>query len=243
MCCNNVLATILIVKGTFVNEWELTRESFLTEDEVDALLNHLNQNELESTGDARLATATDRVIVETLLYSGLRNTEFCRLRVADTIVGTKTSTVRVEGTPNQDRTVYVHTSLSSLHREYVRDVRPKLLPDDVSPKDLSQPLIFNERGRPYERTALYRRVVRILSEAGLGARASVQLLRHTYGYLAYLRTSGNLLFVQRQLGHAHPMVTAIYAQFVEHPYDQLANQVAATDLSSKPSRPSRKAHE
>ncbi|NLE37997.1 MAG: site-specific integrase, partial [Pirellulaceae bacterium] len=54
---------------------------------------------------------------------------------------------------------------------------------------------------------------------------SVQLLRHTYGYLAYARSRGNLLFVQRQLGHAHPMVTAIYAQFVEESYQPLAEQV------------------
>jgi site-specific recombinase XerD len=133
--------------------------------------------------------------------------------------------VKVAGTPNQDRTVYIPDSLAELHRRYVRDIRPHLLPDGVSAKDQSLELIFNERGRPYERTALYRRVVRILSEVGLKDRASVQLLRHTYGYLAYLRTGGNLLFVQKQLGHAHPMVTAIYAQFVEHPYDQLANQV------------------
>ena len=118
-----------------------------------------------------------------------------------------------------------------MSKEIGGEIRPRVLPPDVSAKDQSLALIYNERGRPYERTALYRRVVRILTDMGLGARASVQLLRHTYGYLAYLRTGGNLLFVQRQLGHAHPMVTAIYAQFVEHPYDQLANQVAKAVLS------------
>ncbi len=211
-----------------MNEWELTRESFLSEEEVTGLLSFLKQKEADAHDDTLGQAATDRVIVETLLYSGLRNTEFCRLRVIDTVNGTKTSTVQVCGTPNQDRTVYIPDSLAALHRQYVRDHRPQMLPEEISPKDQSQPLIFNERGRPYERTALYRRVVRILTEAGLGARASVQLLRHTYGYLAYLRTGGNLLFVQKQLGHAHPMVTVIYAQFVEHPYDQLANQVAGT---------------
>ncbi len=80
-----------------------------------------------------------------------------------------------------------------------------------------------------ERTGLYRRVVRILTTAGLGDRASVQLLRHTYGYLAYKRSGGNLLFVQRQLGHAHPMVTSIYAQFVEESYEAIAEMVYAQD--------------
>lgn len=223
-----------------MNEWELTRNSFLSEQEVAELLTFLEQKEQNATDDAVGQVATDRVIVETLLYSGLRNTEFCRLRVVDTVVGTKTATVQVSGTPNQDRTVYIPDSLAALHRRYVREFRPRILPDEIAPKDHSQPLIFNERGRPYERTALYRRVVRILTEAGLGARASVQLLRHTYGYIAYLRTGGNLLFVQKQLGHAHPMVTAIYAQFVEHPYDQLANQVARTVSRPALRRSSRK---
>jgi integrase/recombinase XerD len=146
----------------------------------------------------------------------------------------------VAGTPREDRTVYVPVSLSRLVRQYVADVRPRLLPDGVSPRDHSQPLLINERGRPYERTNLYRRVVRILTEAGFGDRASVQFLRHTYGYLAYKRTGGNLLFVQRQLGHAHPMVTAIYEQFVEQSYAELAD-VTARAAVQKPRRKRRTA--
>jgi site-specific recombinase XerD len=110
--------------------------------------------------------------------------------------------------------------------QYVENVRPGLLPEDLDPEDRTQPLVFNERRRPFERTGLYRRVVRILTGAGLGDRASVQLLRHTYGYLAYLRTGGNLLFVQRQLGHAHPRITSVYAQLVEESYAEMAERVA-----------------
>jgi integrase len=59
----------------------------------------------------------------------------------------------------------------------------------------------------------------------LGDRANVQLLRHTYGYLAYVRTGGNLLFVQRQLGHAHPATTAAYAKLVKESYADLAERI------------------
>ena len=95
---------------------------------------------------------------------------------------------------------------------------------------------FNERGKAYERTALYRRVVRILTDAGLGDRASVQLLRHTYGYLAFKQTGGNLLFLQKQLGHAHPMVTAVYAEFVDFPLDRLADQIAEPFSAVRPEK-------
>ena len=90
-------------------------------------------------------------------------------------------------------------------------------------------MVCHERRRPFERTGLYRRVVRVLTAAGLESRASVQLLRHTYGYLAYLRTGGNLLFTQRQLGRAHPIVTSIYAQFVEESYSALAERIAGKE--------------
>jgi site-specific recombinase XerD len=182
---------------------------------------------------ARAKAVVDRVIIEGLVFSGLRNSEFCRLRVADTIVATGESSLQVVGTPRQDRTVHIPRGVSELVRRYVRDVRPGLLADGTDPGDLEQPLVINERGRPYERTGLYRRVVRILTETGLGPRASVQLLRHTYGYIAYKRTGCNLLFVQRQLGHAHPMVTAIYAQFVEEDYQQLADVVGGAGAADK----------
>jgi integrase len=218
--------------------WKISREMFLSEAETASLQKHLEKEEHDA-GDhaARLAAITDRVIVETLLFSGLRNSEFCQLKVGDTAAGRKQSVLVVQETPRQDRIVHVPESLSRLIERYAREARPHLLPSDVSPSDKKQPLIFNERGKPYERTALYRRVVRILTAAGLAERASVQLLRHTYGYLAYKRTGGNLLFVQRQLGHAHPMVTAVYAEFVRFSEQELANQIA--EVKSIVSRPKR----
>jgi integrase/recombinase XerD len=205
--------------------WKISREMFLSEAEVARLRKFLAQREQDA------AAATDRLIIEMLLFSGLRNSEFCQLRVADTVVGQKQSILVVRETPRQNRVVYVPKTVSRLIQTYCRDFRPELLPAGVSAADKNRPLVFNDRGKPYERTALYRRVVRILADAGLEERASVQLLRHTYGYLAYKRTGGNLLFVQQQLGHAHPMVTAVYAEFVKFPSDQLADRI----VESKPS--------
>lgn len=220
--------------------WVLTRDMFLDEPEAERLLARLRARESQAVDDDRDSAFVDRLIVESLMLSGLRNSEFCALKVGDTIVGQRESVFTITGTPREDRTVYVPASLSQLIRQYVADVRPRLLPEGVSPRDHSQALLINERGRPYERTNLYRRVVRILTEAGFGDRASVQFLRHTYGYLAYKRTGGNLLFVQRQLGHAHPMVTAIYEQFVEQSYAELAD-VTAGPAIQRPRRKKRSA--
>lgn len=204
--------------------WQITREMFLAEEEVERLLAHLAAQVRSAPADDP-SPRVNELILHSLLFSGLRNSEFCHLALADTVIGTRQSVFLVRGTPREDRTVFVPRELSDMVRRYVSQVRPQCLAPGNSLADQSLPLVLNERGRPYERTGLYRRVVRILTEAGLADRASVQLLRHTYGYLAYKRSGGNLLFVQRQLGHAHPAVTSIYAQFVDESYEQLADRL------------------
>ena len=219
-------------KTSLTAPWEITEQMFLSEDEVATLQHHLLQQEKDIDESRQTSRSVDRLIVELLLASGLRNSELCHLRVVDTIVGHGESSLKVVGTAKEDRTVYLSRGTSELIQQYVSTIRPQCLPAEADPNDLQQPLILNERGKGYDRTALYRRVVRILTEAGLAERASVQLLRHTYGFLAYKRTGGNLLFVQKQLGHAHPMVTAVYARFVDHPASELAELVGGATGST-----------
>jgi integrase/recombinase XerD len=215
--------------------WQITRQMFLSEDEVDSLLAHIARA-VRRAKPGDFGPRVDEVTIRSLLFSGLRNSEFCGLTLKNTAIGTGQSLFQVRGTPREDRDVFVPAELSDLIRRFATEVRPHPLPDGVPPRDLSQPLVVNDRGRPYERTGLYRRVVRILTEAGLQERASVQLLRHTYGYLAYKRSGGNLLFVQRQLGHSHPLVTSIYAQFVDEPYAEMADRLVKRDAMSRPSK-------
>jgi integrase/recombinase XerD len=206
--------------------WEISREMFLSEEEVDALLRHVRTT--VQTADDRQSDSSrlDRLIVEVLLFSGLRNSELCRLAVGDVIAAPLEPALAVRRGETLDRLVHVPSAVARLIDEYRATTRQRFLPAGIEPDDSTQPLIYHERRRPFERTGLYRRVVRVLTAAGLESRASVQLLRHTYGYLAYLRTGGNLLFTQRQLGHAHPIVTSIYAQFVDESYPALAERIA-----------------
>lgn len=232
-------------KSALAAPWEITADMFLNEDEVAALRTFLIRQEQFADPLQPIGRAVDRLIVEILLSSGLRNSELCHLRMADTVVGHGESALKVTGTSKEDRTVYIPKAISELIQRFVKQTRPQCLSEGTDSADLQQPLILNERGRIYDRTALYRRVVRILTEAGLEDRASVQLLRHTYGFLAYKRTGGNLLFVQKQLGHAHPMVTAVYARFVDHPPGELAELVggnvsSALKRTSKVAKTSRK---
>lgn len=214
--------------------WALTRDMFLSEEEVESIRQSIQQRLQTAESLAWYSARTDELIFETLTFSGIRNTEFCHLRIRDVPPQLTQPVLQVAETPRQDRLVAIPQSLAELIRNYIGDVRPHLLNDSIALKDVDQPLALNDRGRPFDRTTLYRRVVKILSAAGFEARASVQLLRHTYGYLAYKRTRGNLLFVQQQLGHAHPMVTAVYAQFVPFDPGELANLVDCEPVKLRP---------
>jgi integrase/recombinase XerD len=220
-------------KRDFKPAWEITRDMFLSEEEIARLLAHVGAVEPGANERRKAQAARDRLLIEALLFSGLRNSEFCGLRVRDTIVGTGESVFLVRGTPRQDRTVHVPEALSLLVQQFVHVHREILVRRQRGGVKSSDALIINDRGRPFERTSLYRRVVGILTAAGLGERASVQFLRHTYGYLAYKQSGGNLLFVQRQMGHAHPMVSSVYSQFVEESYPDLANRIAMGSASAK----------
>lgn len=216
--------------------WELTQGDILSDSEVATLLAQVRKK--AARGSDRGASV-NRVIIETLLMSGLRCSEFCLLRLGDLKISPRGAALVVRG-KGGGRSVALPSRLSGLLQEFVRDVRPRLLKAGAAKDDPLGPLFPNERGNPYERTGLYRRVVAILSAAGLGSKARVQLLRHTYGYLAYKRTGGNLLFVQRQLGHAHPMITAVYADLVRESYQDLADMTASdARRGEKPQRAAR----
>lgn len=205
--------------------WELSRDDILDESEVARLLGVVRHH----AARREIPAIVNRVIIEGLLFSGLRCSEFCALRVGDAQLLGPRPVICVRGSAGGRRIVHISAQLAGTIRAYVRSTRPGLLDPAIPANDPHGPLIVNERGRAYERTGLYRRVVSILSAAGLADKARVQLLRHTYGYLAYLRTGGNLLFVQRQLGHSHPMITAVYAELVKESYAELAEKTAGAD--------------
>src|SRR5579872_2890177 len=137
-------STLLIGNDMTFNPWRITRRMFLDEREVDRLLERISERVDEAAHDD-LTAAVDDVIIRSLLFSGLRNSELCRLRVADTALGARQSVFLVRGTPREDRTVFVPQSLSDLIRRYVSRIRPQFLAEGVSPRDRSLPLIVNEQ--------------------------------------------------------------------------------------------------
>lgn len=73
---------------------------------------------------------------------------------------------------------------------------------------------------PYSADVLDRKVNRAIQRLGISA--TFHQLRHRYGTLAYQAT-GDLIAVGRQMGHASPVTTAVYAAAS----DEVADRIAA----------------
>src|SRR5262245_52950265 len=113
--------------------WQITRKMFLSEDDVGKLLAHLS-DKVRRVEAGDIGPRVDELIIRALLFSGLRNSEFCGLTLANTCIGTGQSLFEVRGTPREDRDVFVPRELSDLIRRFVRDIRPQCLPEGASPR-------------------------------------------------------------------------------------------------------------
>src|SRR5262249_2193629 len=136
--------------------WEVTADMFLSEAESESLLDHVRSRERTAADNWRVRATVDRLIIELLLFSGLRNSEVCHLRVVDARSELPQSAIRVVGTPKQDRLVYIPRELCEFIAQFVKSVRPECALSQKSGGVQREPLILNERGKSYDRTALYR---------------------------------------------------------------------------------------
>lgn len=134
-------------------------------------------------------------------YAGLRVSEAAALTWAD--IDTETSTVRI------------HASKGGKSR--VVRVSPILI-DQLLPIEAGS--VVAGGGACPSAAQLQRRANRAIKSAGVNA--TFHQLRHRYGTVAYQAT-GDLLAVGRQMGHASPVTTAVYAQAS----DDVAAKIAA----------------
>ena len=133
-------------------------------------------------------------------YAGLRVSEAAALDWDD--VDTETRRARILGKGQKTRLVAVSPVLVD-----------QLLP-------VTGGNVVTGGGTPYSAGQLQRRVNRAIAAAGVDA--TFHQLRHRYGTIAYQAT-GDLLAVGRQMGHASPVTTAVYAAAS----DEVADRIAA----------------
>lgn len=167
----------------------------------------------------------DLALVVLMAYAGLRVSEACRLRFGD--VGERQILVR-QGKGGKDRLLPVHPrvrrALEALRLFYIsRSEVPHL----TSPH-IASPYVFPGAtpGLPLTTRAAEYSIEALCAAAGIPReKAHPHTLRHTFA-TNLLRKTGNLILVQRSLGHSSVSTTQVYTHLV---FDDLEEAVGQLD--------------
>jgi len=171
---------------------------FLTETEKRRLLKELR-------GRSTLVAARDRVIIELFLGTGIRLQELVNLDIENIDLDAKHLRVRAKGGVPQVK--FLKSNLRSLLRSYLTQRRH--WGDEECPA-----LFLSNRGERLCERQVARRLQYWLEAAGIHKKLSPHGLRHTFATHLYSRT-GNILVVQRALGHQDLSTTQIYTHVVD----------------------------
>jgi integrase/recombinase XerD len=167
-----------------------------------ALSRPVAQALVEAPDTAQPRGVRDRALLELLYATGVRASECLGLRLED--VNLSAGYVICTGKGRKQRLVPVGAEALAWIRRYLRDVRPR----HARRRDCGR-LFLNPRGGPLSRQSLWTIVRAAAARAGVHARVSPHVLRHSFA--SHLLEGGaDLRAVQVMLGHADIGTTQIY---------------------------------
>jgi integrase/recombinase XerD len=154
---------------------------------------------------ATLMGLRDRAMLETLYSTGMRRQELIDLTLSDVDPERGTVLVR-EGKGKKDRLIPIGERALAWIETYLTRVRPRFaVPPDGGA------LFLTRRGRRLRSNRLTELVHGYLETAGLGARGSCHVFRHTMATLM-LEGGADVRYIQEMLGHAQLNTTERYTR-------------------------------
>jgi integrase/recombinase XerD len=177
-----------------------------TKSEVMAMLAATQQTATWRTRNGRKATSKrptalrDYTIIVVLLDTGIRAAELCDLQVRDYESGTGKISIK-HGKGDKKRIVYIGQS----GRKYLW----RYLVNREGAKS-TDPLFITRRGTAIARDELLNMITATAARAAV-SHANVHKFRHTFA-INFLRNGGNVLELQRLLGHEKMDTLLIYVQ-------------------------------
>jgi integrase/recombinase XerC len=171
---------------------------FLTEPEKRRLLKTLRQSNMPEA-------KRDRVIFELFLGTGIRLQELVNLGLDDVDLDAKH--IRIVGKGNRPAIKFLKTDLRVLLRGYLAERRRKGSGETTA-------LFLSNRDTRLCARQVARRLDFWLAQASIPKRLGPHALRHTFATHLYART-GNILVVQRALGHANLSTTQVYTHLCD----------------------------
>jgi len=164
----------------------------------------------EQTANTRPTAERDRLIILTLLSTGIRAEELCGIKFKDLDLEGRTIKVagKGRGRGKKERMVHFGKTTARAFWRYLSPRMKQLHPDDpmftVGADDLPHVM---------SRDYLWKLVHRIGERAGLQKDVGPHLFRHTFA-TNYLRNGGDLFTLQNLLGHTSLEMVKRYAQIV-----------------------------
>lgn len=160
----------------------------------------------EEIDKCRAAIRPDEVVLfETMLGTGLRAFEIRNLKIRDAGIsgGKKQLDVR-RGKRNKGRSVQIGSKLAEMLEKHIENTSKNHAAMDS--------LFYNRRGKPISYKDIYNFVKRIAERTGIKW-LTPHKMRHTFATILY-NYKHDLIFVQKQLGHASVQTTQIYADTI-----------------------------
>ena len=185
----------------------LSLPKFLTVKEVEELI--------RAPDDKKPRGVRDRAMLEVLYGSGLRVSELASLKLAEVNLGDGFLICRGKG--GKERIVPLGRSACGAVAKYLAEVRPLVVSGE------RDELFLSRRGKPFTRQGLWKLIRQHAREAGLAAKISPHVLRHSFA-THLLERGADLRSVQLMLGHSQITTTQIYTHVsrerIRRVYDQ-----------------------
>ena len=187
-------------------KWELTRDKYISMDEVRRLRRSSEDRALADLAKGRTGAVRTWALIDLALSTGLRVSEIAEIKIADlTLAGPEPQLLVRNGKGGKTRTVTLPQGLRRHLREFI--AWKKRLKEPTGPEDF---LFVSERGDRFTTRGLQYLFKQAAERAGLPGHFSIHACRHSYGAYLYQKTK-DLRLVQVQLGHSSPLVTQVYS--------------------------------
>lgn len=199
--------------------WELTPDKFLNEVELGNMLRKAEDLWVLGEVKKRQGLIRDSILIHAALFTGLRCSEICNLKVTDLSIGNGESSLVVRnGKGGKPRIVHIGKEFKCVLKRYLAW---KLENGELGQESF---LLKTARSAQYCPSALWRRWKKYCPK-------TLHSARHTNATMLYKASGNNLRLVQKQLGHSRITTTQIYADVL--PDEAQSSMTAMERLANK----------
>lgn len=209
----------------------LTPSKYLDPEEVKKFRRCLDRTERAGKAQNLILPVRDSVMLHTILGAGLRVSEAANLTLNDLYLQYSESKILVNNSKRgKSRIVNIGLDLKKRLKSYLTWKRKNGQP--MTKHDF---VFLTRHGTKCSIRSIQDVFSKYLNQADIKKDAGIHSLRHTFAVLLYKSSGNNLRMVQKQLGHASPQTTQIYADVMDSDTQKAVDGMFSTEKSSKKS--------